>query len=95
MFLFLCLIGLMSLSLSVNSATGYRRSLLQELSSGLPAKSVRRVIFRFAKIFMGQDNVVGIATRYLLDGPGFGSRWGRDFSRLSRLALGPIQSLLR
>jgi hypothetical protein len=28
---------------------------------------------------VGRDNVVGIATRYELDGPGIESRWGRDF----------------
>jgi hypothetical protein len=34
---------------------------------------------------------VGIATGYGLDGPGIDSRWGRDFSHLSRPALGPTQ----
>jgi hypothetical protein len=34
---------------------------------------------------------VGIVTRYGLDGPGIESRWGRDFSQLSRPALGPTQ----
>jgi hypothetical protein len=29
---------------------------------------------------MGRDGVVGIATRYGLDGPGIESRWGRVFS---------------
>jgi hypothetical protein len=29
---------------------------------------------------MGRDSSVGIATCYGLDGPGTGSRWGRDFS---------------
>jgi hypothetical protein len=28
---------------------------------------------------VGRDGVVGIATRYGLDGPGIESRWGRDF----------------
>ena len=36
-------------------------------------------------------NAVGIATGYGLDGPGIESWWGRDFPRLSRLALGPTQ----
>ena len=40
---------------------------------------------------MGRDSSVGIATRYGLDGPGIESRWGRDFSHLSRPALGPTQ----
>ena len=39
----------------------------------------------------GRDSVVGIATRYGLDGPGIESRWGRDFSHTSRPALGPTQ----
>ena len=32
-----------------------------------------------------------IVTGYGLDGPGIESRWGRDFPRLSRPALGPTQ----
>jgi hypothetical protein len=40
---------------------------------------------------VGRDSSVGIATRYGLDGPGIGSRWGRDFPHLSRKALGPNQ----
>jgi hypothetical protein len=39
----------------------------------------------------GRDSSVGIATGYLLDGPGIESRWGRDFSHTSRPALGPTQ----
>jgi hypothetical protein len=34
---------------------------------------------------------VGIATDYGLDGPGIESCWGRDFTHLSRTALGPTQ----
>ena len=41
---------------------------------------------------MGRDIVVGIATRYGLDGSGIESRWGRDFPHLSRTALSPTQS---
>jgi len=33
----------------------------------------------------------GIATRYVLDGPGIEARWGRAFSHLSGPALGPTQ----
>jgi hypothetical protein len=40
---------------------------------------------------MGRDSVVGIATRYGLDGPGIEFRWGRDFPHPSRPALGPMQ----
>jgi len=39
----------------------------------------------------GAGSVVGIAPSYGLDGPGIESRWGRDFPRLSRPALGPTQ----
>jgi len=39
----------------------------------------------------GPVSVVGIATGYGLDGPGFKSRWVRDFPHLSKLALGPTQ----
>jgi hypothetical protein len=39
----------------------------------------------------GRDSSVGIATCYGLDGPGVKSRWERDFSRLSRPALGSTQ----
>jgi len=36
----------------------------------------------------GPGSSVGIATGYDLDGPEIESRWGRDFSQLSRRALG-------
>jgi hypothetical protein len=39
----------------------------------------------------GPSSSVGIATDYGLDGPGIESRLGRDFSHLSRPALGPTQ----
>jgi hypothetical protein len=39
----------------------------------------------------GSGSVVGIAIAYGLDGPGIESRWGRDFSLLSRPALRPTQ----
>ena len=39
----------------------------------------------------GPVSSVGIATGYGLDGPGIGSRWGRDFPHLSRPALGPTE----
>ena len=42
-------------------------------------------------VSLGWDSSVGIATGYVLDGPGIESRWGRDFSHPSRLALGPTQ----
>jgi hypothetical protein len=40
---------------------------------------------------VGRDSVVGIATRYSLDGPGIESLLGRDFPHPSP-ALGPTQS---
>ena len=43
----------------------------------------------------GPVRVVGIATGYGLDGPGNESRWRRDFPRLSRPVLGPIQPPLQ
>jgi hypothetical protein len=39
----------------------------------------------------GRDSSVGIATGYGMDGPGIEPRWGRDFSHMSRSALGPTQ----
>ena len=43
----------------------------------------------------GRDSVVGITTRYGLDGPGIESRCRRDFPHLSRPALGPTQPLIQ
>ena len=42
-----------------------------------------------------QDNVVGIATRYGLDGLGIESRWGRGAAHPTRPALGPNQPPLQ
>jgi hypothetical protein len=42
-------------------------------------------------INVGQDSSVVIATRYGLNDPGLEFRWGRDFTPLSRLSLGPTQ----
>ena len=39
----------------------------------------------------GPGSVDGITTGYGLDGPGIKFRWGRDFPRLFRPTLGPIQ----
>jgi hypothetical protein len=39
----------------------------------------------------GRDSVVGIATRYGLEGPGIVSWWEQDFPHLSRPALEPTQ----
>jgi hypothetical protein len=40
----------------------------------------------------GPGSSVGIATGYGLDGPGIESRWGQDFSHMSRPALGPTHN---
>ena len=48
-------------------------------------------VFILLLLFVGRDSVVGIATRYGLDGPGIESRWGRDFPHLCRPALGLTQ----
>jgi hypothetical protein len=47
--------------------------------------------FHIFDISGGPGSSVGIATCYGLDGPGIESRCGRDFLRLSRLALWPTQ----
>jgi len=39
----------------------------------------------------GQENVVGIATHYRLDGPLIKFRWRQDFLHLCGTALGPNQ----
>ena len=44
---------------------------------------------------VGRDSVVGIATRYELDGPGIEFRWRRDFSHPSRPPLGTIQTSIK
>jgi hypothetical protein len=66
-----------------------------------PARSYRKqsivhteiIVIYYSIVLMlkGRDSSVGIATSYGLDGPGIESRWGRDFSQPSRLALGPTQ----
>jgi len=43
------------------------------------------------QLLCGPVSVVGIATRYGLNGPGIESRWSRDFPHLSRPALVPTQ----
>ena len=44
--------------------------------------------------FVVRDSVVGIATRYGLDGPGIEYRWRRDFPHPSRPALEPTPRIL-
>ena len=45
----------------------------------------------YALICMAQDNWVGIATCFGMDGSGIEFRWKQDFPHLSRPALGPTQ----
>jgi hypothetical protein len=40
----------------------------------------------------GRDSIVGIVTRYGLEGPGIESWWGQDFLHVSRPAPEPTQS---
>jgi hypothetical protein len=41
--------------------------------------------------FLAITIVVGIATRYGMDGPAIEARWGRDFPHPSRPTLGPTK----
>ena len=50
---------------------------------------------KFYSKFVGRDSSVGLATRYGLNGPGIESRYGRDFSHLSRPALRPTHPPIR
>ena len=38
---------------------------------------------------------VTLTTRYGVDGPGIGSRWGQDFPHSFRPALGPTQTFIQ
>jgi hypothetical protein len=59
---------------------------------GIAASNVLREKHHFAPL-RGRDSLVGIASRYGLDGPGIESRWGRDFQNPSIPALGPTQPI--
>ena len=48
-------------------------------------------VFSFRILYVTSFSVIGIATRYGLNGPGVESRWGRDFPHPSRPVLGPTQ----
>jgi hypothetical protein len=62
---------------------------------------INAAVYVFCRVFMaefvfllcvgGRDSSVGIATGYRLDGPGIEARWKRDFSHMSRPALGLTQ----
>ena len=53
-----------------------------------------QIVHRFCLV-VGQDSVVGTATRYGLDGPRIESRSGRDFPQPSIPALGSTQPPVR
>jgi len=61
----------------------------------LVSRFTKDLIFVIIYTMMVRDSSVGIATRYGLDGPGIGSRWGRDFPHSSRTALGPVPGVKR
>jgi hypothetical protein len=57
---------------------------------------MRMLIFNLHYTYAGgPGSVVGIATGYVLDGPGIESRWRRGFPHLFRPALGPTQPPLQ
>jgi len=42
---------------------------------------------------LNRDNVIGVATRFELEGPGIEFRLGREFPHISRAVLGPTSTL--
>jgi hypothetical protein len=78
----------------MNTILGYFSTVLFKTE-----RNVSEVVVSLANspscVCMGRHSVVGIATGYGLDGLGIESRWGRDFPRLSRPALGPTQPHVR
>jgi hypothetical protein len=70
-----------------------KRSLGSTLLLYMPKYSITQKVKFPCHYFLklGSDSVVGIGTRYGLDGPGIESRCGRDFQHLSTPAMGPTQ----
>jgi len=60
--------------------------MLHRFGDSLPAGSGWNLYNIYHCCACGPGSVLGIATGYMLDGPGIKSRWGRDFP-----ALGPTQ----
>jgi hypothetical protein len=56
---------------------------------------VHKMLLSCLPQLVGPGSSVGIATDYGLDGPGIGSRWGREFARPSSLFLRPTQPPIR
>ena len=87
---------------SVVSIVGMRQCVLRVSGFLFPGSShqcphnnssITDAVYIYIYIYMcvccGPGSVVGIATRYGLDGPGIESRWGRNFPHPCRPALGP------
>jgi len=55
------------------------------------SKRLRKIFCKVTQRYVARDGVVRVATCYGLDGQRIESRWGRDFPRPSRPALGPTQ----
>ena len=66
------------------------RPLPRLTSSGVTRFRIIKVAARVTAV-RSRDSVVGIVTRYGLDGLGIESQWGRNFPHLSRPALRPTQ----
>ena len=54
-----------------------------------------QLIYNRQIVRVGRDSVIGIASRYKLDGPGTESRWGLDFWYLSRQPWDPPSLLYK
>jgi hypothetical protein len=65
--------------------------ILQSISQSVVYHTFISTRFHVSSHLSGTDSSVSIATGYGLDGPGIESRWRRDFSHLSKPALGPTQ----
>jgi hypothetical protein len=61
------------------------------LQAKILEKHTKKLIYNCILLVVGRDSSVGIATRYGMDGLEIESRWGRDFSHLSRPAVGANQ----
>ena len=69
---------------------GWEMTLWKDLTTLVPTQDNHRNVNQPGPpgLYVGRDNSVGIATRYGLEVQGIESRWGRDFPRPSRPALG-------
>jgi hypothetical protein len=73
------------------SVTGYENLSAISLCGDVSEEAATGSLLCTTSLFLGLGSSVGIAIDYGLDGPGIESRWGRDFLRMSRPALGPSQ----